>query len=213
METPQLPPAAITTVETATQPPQIQYPKLPAETADALTAEILIWNQRTAEYEPTRTGLDTCGGCNIVDERFAQSIGLKRLENAELPAISWGSPRFVYGAYRIKLKLKDLKGQEVETALIFYGIGFDSPHPLNIGPTGLKELGITIDTTEESWSFKPVSVEILKPKKFAKLMRKPAQRATVHVMLCRKVLGVKSINTASSYSLSARLQRQKDKIL
>ena len=94
----------------------------------------------------TEVQLDSGAEVNVISQRFAVEEGMKPIKDAKLPRPTWmdGNSVYCYGAYRVKMNLRDSWGHSKEFETIFYAINKEGP-PLLLGMPGLAQEGIIIN--------------------------------------------------------------------
>ena len=126
----------------------------------------------------TEVQLDSGAEVNVISQRFAVEEGMKPIKDAKLPRPTWmdGNSVYCYGAYRVKMNLRDSWGHSKEFETIFYAINKEGP-PLLLGMPGLAQEGIIIDLAARTWRFKIEghTLELVKAHKFAKSLLKQSE--------------------------------------
>lgn len=98
--------------------------------------------------------MDDGADCNIISQRKVLELALPRMEGAVLPSTQnfQGTNAHVYGAYTLRIRLKDSQGIERETEGVFYSVDIPIPDVI-LGRPWRRDQSIIADSATAQWRY------------------------------------------------------------
>lgn len=124
--------------------------------------------------------LDDGADVNVISQQVALECGLRRLEEAPLPAMESfrGEKGHCYGAYRVRMRLTDSSGTERMTISTFYGADLPGREIL-LGRPWRRQYGVVVDSRNDYWWYSDASelpaTRVREPRAFLRDLRKASR--------------------------------------
>ena len=130
--------------------------------------------QERSSWKDTKATLNTEAEVNVISQHFTMKLELKLIKNVKLPQPKWINKQtmFYYDIYQVTIQATNVWDQEKNNTHIFYSLN-KTGVSLILDMLYLWAEGIIIDciTSLWCWNVEAPKHEILKPKKFKKILR------------------------------------------
>ena len=130
--------------------------------------------QESLRWRDTKTTLNTEAEMNIISQCFAIKLKLKFMKNVELPQPEWINKQiiFCYNVYQMTIQVTDAWDWKKNSTYIFYSLNKTSVlFILNMFYFWAEGIMINCVTLLWHWNVEAFKYEILKLKKFRKILR------------------------------------------